>query len=91
MHAPLKNLLPGATLGVLGGGQLGRMFVHCAQRMGYQTAVLDPDPQSPAGLVCHHHIKTDYEDPRKTGATGIAYAMRSHPGTPRDQTILFRS
>ncbi len=64
MHAPIKNLLPGATLGVLGGGQLGRMFVHCAQRMGYQTAVLDPDPQSPAGLVCHHHIKTDYEDPQ---------------------------
>ena len=34
---------PGATLGVMGGGQLGRMFVHAAQRMGYFTAVLDPD------------------------------------------------
>ena len=51
-----------ATLGVMGGGQLGRMFVHAAQRLGYATAVLDPDPQSPAGLVSHHHIQTDYND-----------------------------
>ncbi|GAB2851069.1 5-(carboxyamino)imidazole ribonucleotide synthase [Hymenobacter ruber] len=52
-----------ATLGVLGGGQLGRMFVHAAQRLGYFTAVLEPDPQSPAGLVSHHHIRTAYDDP----------------------------
>jgi len=59
----LKPLLPGSTLGVLGGGQLGRMWAHTAQRMGYHTAVLDPDAQSPAGLVSHHHIQTDYLDP----------------------------
>lgn len=57
-----RPVLPGATLGVLGGGQLGRMFVHAAQRMGYATAVLDPDPDSPAGRVSHHHIHTDYDD-----------------------------
>ena len=51
-----------ATLGVMGGGQLGRMFVHAAQRQGYFTAVLDPDPESPAGLVSHHHIQTPYSD-----------------------------
>ena len=51
------------TLGVMGGGQLGRMFVHAAQRMGYFTAVLDPDPLSPAGRVSHHHIQTAYSDP----------------------------
>ena len=55
-------ILPGATLGVLGGGQLGRMFVHSAQAMGYFTAVLDKDETSPAGLVSHHHIRTGYED-----------------------------
>jgi 5-(carboxyamino)imidazole ribonucleotide synthase len=55
-------LLPGATLGVLGGGQLGRMFVHAAQRMGYFTAVLDPDEGSPAGRVSHHHVRSDYLD-----------------------------
>ncbi|WP_156176353.1 5-(carboxyamino)imidazole ribonucleotide synthase [Hymenobacter terrenus] len=52
-----------ATLGVLGGGQLGRMFVHAAQRLGYFTAVLEPDAQSPAGRVSHYHIQTDYNDP----------------------------
>ena len=51
-----------ATLGVMGGGQLGRMFVHAAQRLGYFTAVLDPDPQSPAGRVSHHHVQTAYND-----------------------------
>ena len=65
-------LLPGATglngsgqqttLGVMGGGQLGRMFVQAAQAMGYFTAVLDPDLISPAGLVSHYHIKTGYLD-----------------------------
>ncbi|MBC7548087.1 MAG: 5-(carboxyamino)imidazole ribonucleotide synthase [Polaromonas sp.] len=52
-----------ATLGVMGGGQLGRMFVHAAQRLGYNTCVLEPDAQSPAGLISHQHIQTDYNDP----------------------------
>lgn len=56
-------ILPGATLGVLGGGQLGRMFIHAAQSMGYDTVVLDPDAASPAGLVSHAHIQTAYLDP----------------------------
>lgn len=66
----MKTVFPGtvsasgqpATLGVMGGGQLGRMFVHAAQRLGYFTAVLDPDPASPAGRVSHHHIATGYSD-----------------------------
>ncbi|MDB5752925.1 MAG: purK [Ramlibacter sp.] len=58
----MKPLLPGATLGVMGGGQLARMFVHAAQRMGYFTAVLDPDAGSPAGRVSHHHVQADYLD-----------------------------
>ncbi|RQO53651.1 5-(carboxyamino)imidazole ribonucleotide synthase [Paucibacter sp. KBW04] len=56
-------LLPGAaSLGVMGGGQLGRMFVHAAQALGYRTVVLDPDADSPAGLVAHQHIRADYLD-----------------------------
>jgi 5-(carboxyamino)imidazole ribonucleotide synthase len=55
-------IAPGATLGVMGGGQLARMFAHAAQQMGYATAVLDADPASPAGLVAHHHIRADYLD-----------------------------
>ena len=68
---PATTLLPGATLGVLGGGQLGRMFVHAAQAMGYFTAVLDADPHSPAGQVSHHHIRTGYDD-----AAGLAELAR---------------
>jgi 5-(carboxyamino)imidazole ribonucleotide synthase len=55
-------LPPGAWLGVLGGGQLGRMFVHAAQTLGYRCAVLDPDPDSPAGAVAHRHWRADYLD-----------------------------
>ena len=61
-RAIIHTLAPGATLGVLGGGQLGRMFAHAAQSMGYRTAVLDPNPASPAGLISHHHIVADYSD-----------------------------
>ncbi|HET9644644.1 MAG TPA: 5-(carboxyamino)imidazole ribonucleotide synthase [Burkholderiaceae bacterium] len=63
-------ILPGATLGVLGGGQLGRMFVHAAQSLGYATAVLDPDGDSPAGRVSEHHVSTGYLDP--TGLERLA-------------------
>ena len=65
-----KPILPGTalpdgrqpTLGVMGGGQLGRMFVQAAQRMGYFTVVLDADPASPAGQVSQYHIAADYLD-----------------------------
>ncbi len=55
-------ILPGATLGVLGGGQLGRMFTLAAKVMGYQVVVLDPDPASPAGQIADIHLKADYRD-----------------------------
>jgi len=64
-------ILPGATLGVMGGGQLGRMFVQAAQAMGYFTAVLDADPTSPAGLVAHYHIAAGYLDEQ-----GLAQLMQ---------------
>ena len=67
---PASFIAPGATLGVMGGGQLARMFAHAAQQMGYATAVLDPDPASPAGLVSHHHIHAGYLD--AAGLTQLA-------------------
>lgn len=67
----LSRIAPGATLGVMGGGQLGRMFVHAAQRMGYFTAVLDADPASPAGRVAHFHVKSGYLD-----ESGLAQLVR---------------
>ncbi|HQR03075.1 MAG: 5-(carboxyamino)imidazole ribonucleotide synthase [Proteobacteria bacterium] len=53
-------ILPPATLGMLGGGQLGRFFVMAAHEMGYRVMVLDPDPHSPAGHIADHHLQTDY-------------------------------
>ena len=56
-------ILPGATLGVLGGGQLGRMFTLQARTMGYRVVVLDPDAGSPAGQLADHHLRAAYTDP----------------------------
>ncbi len=50
------------VLGVLGGGQLGRMLVHAAHVLGLRTVVLDPDVSSPAGLVSHEHLLARYDD-----------------------------
>ena len=68
----MPRLLPGdrsaadptraVTLGVMGGGQLGRMFVHAAQQLGFRTAVLEPDATSPAGTVAHVHVNAGYLD-----------------------------
>ncbi len=55
-------ILPGSTLGMLGGGQLGRMFVTAARTMGYEVIVLDPDPHSPAGGLASEHLARDYDD-----------------------------
>lgn len=56
------KILPGATLGMLGGGQLGRMFTIAARTMGYEVVVLDPDKESPAGKLATTHICADYSD-----------------------------
>ncbi len=55
-------ILPGSTLGMLGGGQLGRMFVMAASAMGYDVVVLDADPHSPAGRIASKHLQADYTD-----------------------------
>lgn len=55
-------ILPGATLGLLGGGQLGRMFTIAARTMGYEVIVLDPDVGSPAGVFATEHLCAAYDD-----------------------------
>lgn len=54
-----------ATIGVLGGGQLGRMLAFAVHRMGMHIAVLDPDPEAPAGQVADRHIVGDFRDPER--------------------------
>jgi 5-(carboxyamino)imidazole ribonucleotide synthase len=60
------------TVGILGGGQLGRMFCHAAQQLGFKTVVLDADSSSPAGLVAHKHIQAAYDD-----LTALQYLSQS--------------
>ncbi|MBD3676748.1 MAG: 5-(carboxyamino)imidazole ribonucleotide synthase [Planctomycetaceae bacterium] len=55
-------ILPGATLGMLGSGQLGRMFAIAARRMGYRIHVLSPDQDSPTGQVADREYVAEYED-----------------------------
>ena len=55
-------IAPGEWLGLMGGGQLGRMFCHAAQSLGYRVAVLDPASEGPAASVADLHIQADYDD-----------------------------
>jgi 5-(carboxyamino)imidazole ribonucleotide synthase len=55
-------IFPDATLGMIGGGQLGRMFTIAARSMGYRVIILDPDPHSPAGRIADQHIQADFHD-----------------------------
>ncbi|MDP1863220.1 MAG: 5-(carboxyamino)imidazole ribonucleotide synthase [Thiobacillus sp.] len=67
-------ILPGATLGILGGGQLGRMFTLAARTMGYKVMVLDPDGASPAGQMADEHVQADYTDLAALKKLGVACA-----------------
>jgi 5-(carboxyamino)imidazole ribonucleotide synthase len=66
---------PGQWLGLLGGGQLGRMFCMAAQSLGYKVAVLDPGNDSPAGSVADLHVHADYLD--KAGLARLASLVRA--------------
>ncbi len=55
-------ITPPATIGMLGGGQLGRYALMAAATMGYRTVVLDPDPGAPAGVIADEHLVAAYDD-----------------------------
>ncbi|MGR3493517.1 MAG: 5-(carboxyamino)imidazole ribonucleotide synthase [Shimia sp.] len=57
-----KALAPGAVIGILGGGQLGRMLAVAASRLGLRVHVFDPDPHAPAAQVCARHVCAGYDD-----------------------------
>ncbi|MDX1967962.1 MAG: 5-(carboxyamino)imidazole ribonucleotide synthase [Planctomycetaceae bacterium] len=57
-----QPILPGATLGILGSGQLGRMFAIAARRLGYRVVVLSPDDDTPTGQVADEELRADYLD-----------------------------
>lgn len=55
-------ILPGQTIGIIGGGQLGRMMAIAARYMGYRIIVLDPTPNCPTGQVADDQIVAAYDD-----------------------------
>src|SRR3954465_3265418 len=55
-------ILPGQTIGILGGGQLGRMFAIAARRMGYRVHAFDPTQDCPTGQVADHETNPNYDD-----------------------------
>ena len=59
LESPLN---PGSTIGIIGGGQLGRMLAMAARQMDYKTVVLDPDSNCPAGQVADRVIRSEYSD-----------------------------
>ena len=59
---PIAPILPPAVIGILGGGQLGRMLASAARAMGYRVAVLDPDPDCPAAAVADRLVIGSYDD-----------------------------
>src|SRR5258707_3074432 len=54
--------LPGSTIGVMGGGQLGRMFAIAARRMGYRVHTFSPDEDTPTGQVADVEVQASYDD-----------------------------
>ncbi len=58
----IKTLLPPATIGIVGGGQLGQMMALSAKSMGYKVGILDPTPDAPAGQVADFQLVAEYDD-----------------------------
>ena len=56
------RLAPGGTIGILGGGQLGRMTAMAAARLGLRVHCFDPDAAAPAAQLCNHHVSAAYDD-----------------------------
>lgn len=62
MTSTAKRIFPGSTIGIIGGGQLGKMLAQSALRMGYKVAVLDPSEDAPASATCHTFIHAGFSD-----------------------------
>lgn len=85
-----RPILPGATLGVVGGGQLGRMFTCAAQRLGYRVHVFAPEPDPPAAHVANAHVRAAYDDiPAVTAfARSVAAITYEFENIPADMLFV---
>ena len=81
-----RVIAPGAALGVLGGGQLGRMFTIAAKRMGYRVHTFSSEDDSPAGQVADREVTASYEDLEalRTFAGGVDVVTFEFENVPID-------
>ncbi|QYM79449.1 5-(carboxyamino)imidazole ribonucleotide synthase [Horticoccus luteus] len=80
-------ILPGKTIGVLGGGQLGRMLAQAAQTMGYRVHIFEPQSGCPAGAVANREINASYDDVAALtefarGVDVVTYEFENIPSAP---------
>lgn len=80
-------ILPGKTIGILGGGQLGRMLAQAAQTLGYRVHVYEPQAQCPAGAVANREVNASYDDPEALrefarGVDVVTYEFENIPAGP---------
>ena len=85
----MKAILPGATLGILGGGQLGRMFALSARKLGYRVHAYEPAPDSPTGQISDLEVNRPYEDEAALvefarGVDVITYEFENIPAAALD-------
>jgi 5-(carboxyamino)imidazole ribonucleotide synthase len=90
----LKPILPGATVGVLGSGQLGRMFAIAARRMGYRVHTFSPDEDTPTGQVADLEIQASYDDldaVRRfaSGVSVVTFEFENVPAATADAAAEF--
>jgi 5-(carboxyamino)imidazole ribonucleotide synthase len=83
-------ILPGATIGVLGSGQLGRMFAIAARRLGYRVHVLSPDDDTPTGQVADVEIRAAYDDLEAVSAfaRGVQVVTFEFENVPAETTAV---
>jgi len=83
-------LPPGSTIGILGGGQLGRMLSQAASRLGFDVVILDPEENSPAGRVSRGQIVAAYDDPTALTVLGrvcdvVTFEFENVPSASAEQ------
>ncbi|MGP6087738.1 5-(carboxyamino)imidazole ribonucleotide synthase [Antarctobacter jejuensis] len=86
MTAPLPT---GSTIGILGGGQLGRMLSVAASRLGFKTCIYEPGADCPASHVANHHLRADYDDAKAleqfaNSVDAITYEFENIPTSALD-------
>ena len=89
------SILPGSAIGVIGGGQLGRMLAIAARRMGYRVHAFEPQPDSPAGQLCDVEINAPYADTARLeafahGVDAVTFEFENIPISAIDRIAAIR-